>query len=268
MTKLTNQMFDALKIIYETNSIDKINNQTIKALTDRGLIIDKKLSEDGRVLAISKMRLSKQCTELSLNLIEIYMNYKNTSPELAALKYFEKQGYIGSTLEGNFILIILKALMLDKLEEYNTFKDRKDARLRALSAQFVINQNNINDIISSIKIVTRKQFISNISEIINEPLIQEFLPCISLDTTIAFFDAVDLAVFEKIAIKFAESPYDYSKGWPDLTIIKDKEVRLIEVKTTDKLHASQLKIIPELKKILPFEISICKISNLEGLKKI
>lgn len=261
MRKLTSQMLVTIKAIYESQSLENLNNKTIKSLIDRGLIVDGQLSDEGKILALSKMKLSHQCQELSLDLIEIHLNYQG-SPELAALQHFQQEGYIGSILEGDFILTVVKALILDKLEEYSSFYSRKDACVGFLHGQLVVNQNNIADIISSISKISRNKFISNMTEIANEPLVQQFYPGISLDIAIAFFDAVDLSIFEKIAIKLAENPYEYSKGWPDLTIIKDKEIRLIEIKTTDKLHASQLKTIPILREILPFEISVCKIKNL------
>lgn len=261
MPKLTAQMREAINTIYESHSIENINKNTIKSLIDRGLILDGKLSDEGNMQALSNMKLAKQCSELSLDLIEIQLDYQ-TKPEAVALHYFEEQGYIGSIYEGNFILTVLKALMLDTLEKYNLFNDRKDARVRALSAQFVINKEHLNELISSIRMVQREKFISNIREITDEPLVQEFFPGISTDAAIALFDAIDLSIFEKIAIKLAGNPYEYSKGWPDLTIIKDKQVRLIEIKTTDKLHESQLKMIPILREILPFEISVYKLKKL------
>lgn len=262
MKNLSSQMLVAIKAIYDTNTTENINKKTIKALTDKGLIIDGELSEEGRIFAISKMNLSRQCQELSLDLIQINLNYQG-APELAALQYFQNEGYVGSVHEGDFILTVLKALILDKLEEYNLFHDRKDACIRALSAQFVMNKEYLNEIISSIRIVQKEKFVSNIREITEEPLVQEFLPDISADIAIALFDATDLSIFEKIVIKLAEDPYEYSKGWPDLTIIKDKKVHLIEIKTTDKLHSSQIKMIPILRKLLPFEVCVYKISDLK-----
>jgi len=73
------------------------------------------------------------------------------------------------------------------------------------------------------------------------------------------FDATDKEVFVAVASKLAEDPYTYRNGWPDLTLIKDKEVFFIEVKTTDKLHESQLITIPEMRSILPFKFSVCKV---------
>lgn len=49
-----------------------------------------------------------------------------------------------------------------------------------------------------------------------------------------------------IASRFLTDPYAYSKGWPDLIWVEDGRVGLIEVKTTDRLHRSQIVTIPEM----------------------
>ena len=50
-------------------------------------------------------------------------------------------------------------------------------------------------------------------------------------------------------------PNSLGKGWPDITAIKsDGKVKLIEVKTSDKLHISQINTFIELKKIIDIEI--------------
>lgn len=48
-------------------------------------------------------------------------------------------------------------------------------------------------------------------------------------------------------------------SWPDLTIVKGNEVKFIEVKTTDKLHKSQLVTIPTFRKIIPYDFSVCRV---------
>jgi hypothetical protein len=54
-------------------------------------------------------------------------------------------------------------------------------------------------------------------------------------------------------------PYDYRSGWPDLTVIEDGEVSFIEIKTTDLLHASQLRFAEEIAKPLGFSCSIIQL---------
>ena len=68
-------------------------------------------------------------------------------------------------------------------------------------------------------------------------------------------------LFVDVAKKFSEDPYTYRSGWPDLIIVKGKEVKFIEVKTTDKLHKSQLVTIPTFRKIIPYDFSVCRVSR-------
>ncbi len=204
--------------------------------------------------------LKKQCETLSLDLHEINIPYEG-SPETALLKYFEEQGYIGSYSEGIPVLTVLKALMLDKLAKHNYFNDRNDACCRYLEAQLTILKDKLDEIISSIANTDKNTFLKNMQEILNQPFIQREHPSLNIEFSEALFDAVDTKLFIALAHKIAEDPYTYRNGWPDLLIIKKDEVQLIEVKTTDKLHKSQLTTIPVLKQILPFPISVYQITN-------
>ena len=59
------------------------------------------------------------------------------------------------------------------------------------------------------------------------------------------FDSLGLKVLSEILSRFMTDPYSYRAEWPDLTIIKDNHFTLIEVKTNDALHDSQLSIIKD-----------------------
>ncbi|EGA7539754.1 VRR-NUC domain-containing protein [Salmonella enterica] len=55
------------------------------------------------------------------------------------------------------------------------------------------------------------------------------------------FDTVGREKLFELAKVFAANPYQYRSGWPDLTLIRDKSIKFVEVKTTDNLHKSQLR---------------------------
>lgn len=207
---------------------------------------------------MKRVSLEKQCEELSLPLEEIQLEYEG-KPEHALLKYFENLGYVGSFIEGYTFLTVLKALMLDKLAELNTFNDRNDACTRYLEAQLTIHQNKLSEIINSIGSTTKKKYLSNLREIFEQSFIQREYPSLSFECCEALFDAIETETFIAVAKKFSEDPYSYRSGWPDLIIVKGSEVRFIEVKTTDKLHNSQLLTIPTFKEVLPYEFSVCRV---------
>jgi len=153
----------------------------------------------------------------------------------------------------------LKALMLDKLAALNTFNDRNDACSRYLEAQLTIHKDKVDEIIDSIENTSKKNYLSNLKEIFSQPFIQSEHPNLSFECCVALFDAIDTQLFVDVAKKFSEDPYTYRSGWPDLIIVKGKEVKFIEVKTTDKLHKSQLVTIPIFRKVIPYEFSVCRV---------
>ena len=151
--------------------------------------------------------------------------------------------------------------MLAKLAQYNTFDDRSDACARYLEAQFTILKDKTSELISSMRKTSKKDFLNNFREISEHPFIKSEYPSLSVAVADALFDAIHIDIFVKIAEKFAEDPYLYRNGWPDLTIVKGTEVQFIEVKTRDKLHESQLTTIPSMCALIPFPFSVVRVSK-------
>ena len=209
---------------------------------------------------ILKMPLEQQCSTMSFKFKSIDTVYENR-PEDFALEHFKEQGYIGTSNEGSMFQNVLKALMLDELTKLNTFESRTDACRRYLEAQLTIQQANIERIIESLVKTTRGRFIANLEEIIRELQGTNLDSGLCSETGLAIFDALPRETLTKLAIKFSEDPYEYRKGWPDLTLVKGDEVRLVEIKTTDKLHKSQLITMPMLDEILPSKTEVLRLKK-------
>jgi len=58
---------------------------------------------------------------------------------------------------------------------------------------------------------------------------------------------------------FFSDPYAYVKGWPDLTLVEDGEVRFVEVKTTDRLHTSQIITMGEMNAAAGVNVSVVRL---------
>jgi len=257
---MTKQMNQYVLDTYENDSTQSINKSTLKALRDRNILgTDDKLTDFGKRYAISRMPLAKQCSELSLEYETIRLSY-NGKPESALLDYYKALGYIGISSEGIGILTVLKALMLDKLAQHNSFDDRADACTRYLEAQLTILKDKTDEIISSISSVSKKKYIRNFQEIICKPFITSEYPELSVEFADAMYDAINSNIYISVAKKIAEDPYAYRNGWPDLTLVKGNKVLFVEVKTKDKLHDSQLVTIPVMRDIIPFVFKICRIA--------
>jgi len=245
--------------LYVEGSASTINKSTIKALKDRNLLNDNNsLSELGKRYAISKMSLQHQCSELSLELKVVDLEYTG-KPEHALLEHFKTLGYIGSSQEGAGILTVLKALMLDKLAEYNIFNDRSDACSRYLEAQLSSLKDRAYEIISSITVTSEERFKHNFRQILTQPFVASEYPGLSLEFGMSMYHAIDTKVYVALAKLIVSDPYTYRSGWPDLTLIKGNSVLFVEVKTTDKLHDSQIATISAVRDILPYNFMIYKV---------
>lgn len=261
MKKLTPLMNKSILSLYKNGNSEDLNKSTLQALNQRKITNSNgQLTEFGERYAISRLPLAKQCKAINLELEIVKLQYVGR-PEPAALAHFKSLGYEGVSCEGIGFLTVLKALMLNKLAEYNPFNERNDACTRYLEAQLTILKDKIDDVISEINNVTKEQYITNFEEIISQPFISMEYPELNVEFATVVFDAVDKELFCKVANKIAEDPYLYRNGWPDLTIVKSGNIEFIEVKTTDKLHESQLITIPVMRKILPFNFYAIRLIN-------
>jgi len=255
-------MTQSLLAVYAGDSVERVSKQTLKALRDRDLLgVDNKLTDFGRLYAISTMPLAKQCSEISLEYETVRLSYEGR-PEHALLAHYRSLGYVGISAEGIGVFTVLKALMLDKLAKYNSFNDRADACTRYLEAQLAILKDKAEQIIKSISSVSKARYVGNFHEIISYPFIASEYPELSMEFATAMYDAIGTDVYIAVAKKVAEDPYTYRNGWPDLTLVKKHEVLFIEVKTNDKLHESQLVTIPIMRDIMPFPFRVCRITKL------
>lgn len=79
--------------------------------------------------------------------------------------------------------------------------------------------------------------------------------CTKLSIILSLYDALGKNLLNKILKIYLSDPSAFGQGWPDLTTIdKNNIVKLLEVKTSDKLHISQIITFQEISKYLPIEI--------------
>lgn len=248
-------------LLLERANLKSHSRNTFKALQKKELLNGEDvLTKKGFLKSLELISLEQQCKFLSLNL-DIKTFKSLDFPEFQAYKWFKSQGFVGTFCEGGAILTVLKALTLDKLTELNSFNSREDACTRFLEAQFTILKNHKNDLLNSISKTSETRFLHNFSEIINFESIKEYYPGLSIEFAKHFARSLDREVFSKIADKFFQSPYDYRKGWPDLTLINENQVKFVEIKTTDKLHHSQIRIIDKFSPLIPAKFEVLKLTK-------
>jgi hypothetical protein len=67
----------------------------------------------------------------------------------------------------------------------------------------------------------------------------------------SLFIALGSERLAQITAAIMEAPYSYRAGWPDLTMTNGEQMLWAEVKTTDRLHMSQISILHRMKPLLP-----------------
>lgn len=187
-------------------------------------------------------------------------------PEPAAYAHFESHGFSGTFCEGAAPLMLMKCASLNFLATVNTFNDRTDACLRYFEAQCAIHKNKSNLIIDAIRSATPELIRIHFAEIQSKPLYSTLYPEMSIDGLLSIWNALGSEGWARVAEFFIVDAYAFRAGWPDLAISDGSKLRLIEIKTTDKLHSNQKITISDLLLPLGLSISVTQLiqENLQG----
>jgi hypothetical protein len=62
-----------------------------------------------------------------------------------------------------------------------------------------------------------------------------------------------------ILLAFSAAPYDYRAGWPDLIVLQNRAMTLVEVKTSDKLLESQLRFAKGIGTPMGFDCGVVRL---------
>ena len=175
-------------------------------------------------------------------------------PEPAAYAHFEGHGFSGTFCESAAPLMLMKCASLNFLATVNTFNDRTDACLRYFEAQCAIHQAKSDLIIEAIRSSTAESIRRHFAEIQSKPLYPTLYPEMSIGGLLSIWNTLGGGGWARVAEFFIKDPYTFRAGWPDLSISDGSRLRLIEIKTTDKLHSNQKATISNL--LLPLGLSV------------
>lgn len=261
----TKSMETILRDAYNEKSIEGSNKTLLKGLHSRGLLNENlALTREGRLHVLAKLSLSSQCDALDIP-IQTKEWDRSTKPEIWASRQYSQQGFPNAYCEGGAIGTVIKALSLDALTRTSYFygtcvNPREDACLKGVVTLARKNENELNEIIEDIHQTDRQKYLKACEEILSYPATREWYPGLELEFLDAMYDALTKEEYERIARWIALEP-EYRNGWPDITLVGNKEVYFVEVKTTDKLHRSQLITMPALQELLDSSIQILKLKG-------
>lgn len=257
---LTDEMRKALRETVLGIHIQR-NKSTIAGLLARGFIDPTgALTHEGWKRGVALLPLNEQCQLMGIALEQIRGIEFGSNPEYAAWRYFSSLGYIGGYCEGGPILLLIRAAALDILTELNTFSSRQDACSRFTEAQLTIHQKHSNLIQNAIRSTDADRIASGFSEIYTSLMIQESYPGLSAQAMVAIYHALGNEKLAQITAAIMEAPYNYRAGWPDITMTNGEQLLWAEVKTTDRLHMSQISTIHRMKPLLPGTIRVVQLA--------
>lgn len=217
---------------------------------------------------ICSAKLAEQCRLLDIPFLEVTLDRLNYAPpslngkvsaELAAFTYFQAQGYQGSYREGHAILNLMRCACLGFLRQHTPFGDPIDASRHYFEAQCTSLQMHSEKIVHEIASATHRSVSSNLRRFLRHNVEESLYPTMDHAAMVALWDALGAQKVAEIASIFVQDPYGFRAGWPDLTITRDGTVLFIEIKTTDKLHKSQVRTIYELIKPADLDIRVLRV---------
>jgi len=238
-----------------------VKSSTGSALIARGLVTeDHTLTPEGWMLSVGMLPLKEQCNLLNIPHEKISGLDFRGFPELAAWRYYTSLGYVGAYCEGGLVLLLIRSAALEALANLNTFESREDACTRFTEAQLEIHKAHASQLLAIIRSSNATQVASAFEEIYASPMISEWYPGITTDAVIRVFTVLGPERLAAITSAIMEAPYTYRAGWPDLTMTNGTEMLWAEVKTTDKLHHSQITTLRRMKALLPGQIRVVQLT--------
>jgi hypothetical protein len=138
---------------------------------------------------------------------------------------------------------------------------REDACNRFTEAQLKIHEDYIPAIASAVERADLSSVVRGFREIYQSLMVKETYPGLTESAISAIFSALGSSTLRAITEAIAEDPYQYRAGWPDLTLVKDGKMLWIEVKTTDKLHMSQIITLSKMKALLPGKLMVVQLTK-------
>lgn len=276
-------MKHALRKLLREEAKAIVSRSTIQALRARGLV-DRRgaLTETGTAYAVSLCPLHEQAARLGIPFRQESIARSGSRPEIDLLRRYRAKGADGCFTEGGIVSVLLYCIWLDTLldcAEYAMREWRAGRRHARVVESMYYNRYNVfgyfdfaaafpavrRALIRAINHSDKQQVIRSYRKIESWRADDTWFPYgyygITEKLVVALFEILGPNRLRRIAMLFLEDPYLYSKGWPDLLVIKDGVPRFIEVKTTDRLHVSQIIVMPDMMAAGDLEFEILRITK-------
>lgn len=195
------------------------------------------------------------------------------SVERAVLSHLEREGWRGFWGEGGLLLNLIKCMSFPELPLHHRL-----TYIEAIYAQNIAFNNEkvpVKRLLSTLLEATPAQVQRNFSLMLDRgPFVTKRGPVTSTSTgsvldffpglepwmLVELFQVAGHDLLHRIASTFARDPYEYRRGWPDLTVWKDGQLRFVEVKAPgDSLGKSQKTIAATFSAPLGLDFSLAAV---------
>jgi hypothetical protein len=255
----------------------RVGRATQLALIARGLCDEgQQLTDTGRVAAVGLLPLVLQCQILGLPL-RIERHQWTGSAEAAAMGLLTDESEWVLADEGKTIHAVIHGLVLPRLyaiasEAWSDCGGADRARsylylhyagyLHILAFEPRLTDLMLDDIQNAT--VDRFQHAWSTLRAWNRTFGSHPAAHLSADRATEFLQSIGRRTLFEIASRAFENPYAFWCGWPDLTLrTKTGRVQFLEVKATDRLHASQVVLLPMLRESIGLDVSVLQLKRIK-----
>jgi hypothetical protein len=205
------------------------------------------------------MSLEEQCCELGLPLRQV-LTGDLRAPEKQALNLARQEGWQGAPYEGTTLLFLLKSVL------FPTLVCLLRSKLPLWSAEEIedlVARGYYEGLVSGLQEPEVRLLAEGVFCAVEDTISWGFERCksasldlaighpdLTLDLILSLYKALGKDVLFRLVLSLQSDPHKYRKGWPDLTLVRGGEVLFAEVKTSDRLHESQLETIPYVSGVL------------------
>jgi hypothetical protein len=255
---------------------------TVAALVTRGLCHPGgELTDKGRVASLSLLPLRDQCNLLAVPLVDVPCS-PGKKPELTAMRKLESEGHEACFTEGGIIKVTLYCLAFTRLRmlgeqvwgglkyEKELFGKRQTPLQSWMYAGLMCYKEllptcpNLEDMmVADIEKTSRSDMLENFDVLHSWQVSETWFPYKYVGLTRSLvgevYDALGPKALAAVARLLFLDPYAYVKGWPDIAAVHSDELRLVEVKTNDKLIPSQLITIPDMMRAADLSVVVWRL---------
>lgn len=248
------------------------NSRSIAALTRRNLCsTDGSLTPLGRARGIGLLPLVEQCRLLNLELEVLTCAWSGRPEDEAASRLAPGAAWAFAD-EGRMVHALLHAIVLPTLRRVALDAWSDEARARSYLYNHYAGYQFFLEDEPNLPAMMRQAVLAFDADDFRESwrtlsrwnrgmFTEHPASSTSPEVALQVVRAIGLPTLAAVLRAEMEVPYAFFRGWPDLTLPtrNGTGVRFVEVKTTDRLHFSQIVTIPELRAAAGLDVSVVQL---------